>query len=60
MKHGLIFKIGVRCAAIASVGEAYRRHRRRQLALMPKGINKARGVTMRSAIKAARPTSIGR
>ncbi|MBB3600891.1 hypothetical protein FHT40_000524 [Mycolicibacterium sp. BK556] len=39
---------------------AYRHHRRRQLILMPKGINTANGVTMRGAMKAARPTSVGR
>jgi hypothetical protein len=37
--------------------QVHRRHRRRQLALMPKGINAAHGITMRSTIKAARPTA---
>jgi hypothetical protein len=40
--------------------QMYRRHRRRQLVLMPKGINAAHGITMRSTIKAARPTSASR
>jgi hypothetical protein len=52
--------IGIPLALIVAVSQAYRRHRRHQLALMPKGIKQARGVTMRSAIKAARPTSVGR
>ena len=50
-------------AVIATAGAAavqgYRRYRRQQLALMPKGINTANGVTMRSSIKAARPTAAG-
>jgi hypothetical protein len=52
--------IGMPLAFVVAVGQAYRRHRRRHLALMPRGINAARGVTMRSAMKAARPTSVGR
>jgi hypothetical protein len=60
VNRDLAYKVGVPFAAIVAAGEAYRRHRCRQLVLMPKGINEAAGVTMRSAIKAARPTSAGR
>ena len=51
--------IAIPLALIVAVSQAYRRHRRHQLALMPKGIKQARGVTMRSAMKAARPTAVG-
>jgi hypothetical protein len=60
VNRDLAAKVGVPLAAIVAAAEAYRWRRRRQLILMPKGINKARGVTMRSAITAARPTSVGR
>jgi len=56
----IILRLGLPVGALLAVGEAYRWHRRRQLVLMPKGINDARGVTRRSAIKAARPTSYNR
>lgn len=52
--------IVVPLAAAVIAAQAYRRHRRHQLVLMPKGINTANGVTMRSAIKAAQPTAIMR
>jgi hypothetical protein len=60
VKYGPVGTIGMPLAFIVAGGQAYRRHRRRHLALMPRGINAARGVTMRSAMKAARPTSVGR
>jgi len=53
-------KIAVPLVASIAGWQAYRRHRRRQLVLMPKGINAANGITMRSTIKAARPTAAGR
>jgi hypothetical protein len=53
-------RIAVALAASVAGWQVYRRHRRRQLVLMPKGINAAHGITMRSTIKAARPTSVGR
>lgn len=60
MNRDLVGKIAVPLAAGVAGWQVYRRHRRRQLVLMPKGINEAHGITMRSAIKAARPTSVGR
>jgi hypothetical protein len=60
VKYRPVGAIGIPLAVIVAAGQTYRRHRRRQLALMPRGINAARGVTMRSAIKAAQPTSVGR
>jgi hypothetical protein len=60
MIRRLAVKVGVPAAAILAAREAYRKHRRNQLVLMPKGINDARGVTMRSSIKAAQPTAMGR
>jgi hypothetical protein len=50
--------VGLPFAAILVGREVYRRYRRKQLVLMPKGINDARGVTMRSSIKAAEPTFV--
>ena len=52
--------VAIPLAATIAGWQMYRRHRRRQLVLMPKGINAAHGITMRSTIKAARPTSRGR
>jgi hypothetical protein len=53
-------KIVIPLVAVVAATQTYRRNRRNQLALMPKGINTAAGVTMRSSIKAARPTTVGR
>jgi hypothetical protein len=53
-------RIAIPLAASVAGWQMYRRHRRRQLVLMPKGINAAHGITMRSTIKAARPTSASR
>ncbi|MFE2997111.1 hypothetical protein ACFXG4_19105 [Nocardia sp. NPDC059246] len=55
-----VLLVAIPFAAILVAGEAYRRYRRKQLVLMPKGINDARGVTMRSSIKAADPTYVDR
>ncbi|MVU80762.1 hypothetical protein GPX89_26355 [Nocardia sp. ET3-3] len=52
--------VAIPFAAILVAAEAYRRYRRTQLVLMPTGINDARGVTMRSSIKAADPTYVNR
>ncbi len=60
MNRDLVGKIAAPLAASVAGWQMYRRHRRRQLVLMPKGINAAHGITMRSTIKAARPTSAGR
>jgi hypothetical protein len=56
----LAAKIAIPLATSFAGWQVYRRHRRRQLVLMPKGINAAHGITMRSTIKAARPTTVGR
>lgn len=52
MSRRSIFIVGVVAAAVR---ELYVRRRREQLTFMPKGINDSRGVTMRSAIRTARP-----
>lgn len=60
MNRGVAGKIAIPLTVGAASWQLYHRHRRRQLVLMPKGINTANGITMRSAIKAARPTAVGR
>ncbi|MCV7102859.1 hypothetical protein [Mycobacterium palustre] len=60
MNRVRVGKVVIPLAASVTGWQVYRRHRRRQLVLMPKGINAAHGITMRSTIKAARPTSVGR
>lgn len=60
MKSDLIRKVAIPLAVSFTGWQLYRRHRRRQLVLMPKGINAANGITMRSTIKAARPTTVAR
>lgn len=55
-----ILTLGLVSGALVAVVQGYRWQRRRQLVLMPKGINSAAGVTMRSSIKAASPTSHSR
>ncbi|BDB43995.1 MULTISPECIES: hypothetical protein [Mycobacterium] len=57
MSRDAVAKLAVPLATGLAGWQVYRRHRRRQLALMPKGINAAHGITMRSTIKAARPTA---
>jgi hypothetical protein len=59
VNRDVVGKIAVPLAASVVGWQMYRRHRRRRLVLMPKGINTAHGITMRSTIKAARPTSPG-
>jgi hypothetical protein len=56
----LVGKIVIPVVASVAGWQLYRQRRRRQLVLMPKGINAAHGITMRSTIRAARPTSAGR
>ena len=60
MIRRLAVNVGIPALALFAVRQTYRKHRRNQLVLMPKGINDARGVTMRESIKAARPTAVGR
>ncbi|TAM69776.1 hypothetical protein [Mycobacterium sp.] len=60
MNRELIGKVAIPLAVSFTGWRLYRRHRRRQLVLMPKGINAANGITMRSTIKAARPTTVAR
>ena len=60
MNRDLVTTIAGPLAVTFAGWQMYRRHRRRQLVLMPKGINAAHGITMRSTIKAARPTAVGR
>lgn len=52
-----IVKLSLLSGGLAAAVQGYRWQRRRQLVLMPKGINDAAGVTMRSSIRAAAPTS---